>query len=283
VNIAEPGERMLAADDWRTRSAEWFYRRLAARLHGGEDMTVSDFLPRSAEGLSDHLRLVMADEPRWEETAQRLISDEGCIHALTRLASLPVALPNAVVAAVRGLDADDLGKFFAEAETKLLTPVSRLHLGHLLVACVDLNADYLARAQLVFAGVLSEETKKTWATFHALLKWTFLQLRQLPATESWSAAERISLTWIHAARIHNELIAVRAAPAVVESQFNAAHLFLARNPVLPEASLHDDVSAPSRVTHPRFVARALGAILLSLPLEVADALRPANADLAGCR
>ena len=111
VNIAEPSARMLAAEDWRTLSAEWLYRRLAARLHGGEDMAVSDFLPRSAEGLRDHLCLVKDDEPRWEETARRLVSDEGCISALIRLASLPVALPNAVVAAVRGLDADDWEKF----------------------------------------------------------------------------------------------------------------------------------------------------------------------------
>lgn len=278
VNIGEPGARMVAAADWQTGSAEWFYQRLATRLRDGEEMAVSNFLPSSAEGLRDHLRLVMADEPQWNETAQRLISDEGCMSALTRLASLPVTLPDAIVTAVRELSVEDRERFFAEAETKLLTPVSRLHLVHILAACGDLNAGYLERAKVLLGDVLGEEGMKSWPAFHALLKWTLLQLRQLPASDSWSTAERISLAWVHAARLHNELLAIRADSAVIESQFNAAHLFLARNPILPEASLHDDVCAPSRVTRPRLFARALGVIFLSLPPETADALKPANAD-----
>jgi tetratricopeptide (TPR) repeat protein len=241
VNMAEPGARMVAAADWRTRSTEWFYRRLATRLRGEEDMEVSDFLPDSADGLRDHLRLVITAEPQWNETAQQLVSDEGCMSALKRVASLPVVLPTAIVTAVRALNVEDREELFTRVEATLLTPVSRFHLVHLLAACADLNTGYLERAKVLLGGVLGEEGIKSWPAFHALLKWTFLQLRQLPVTDSWSAAERISLAWVHAARLHNELLAIHADSAVIESRFNAAHLFLARNPILPEASLHDDV------------------------------------------
>lgn len=281
VQIAEPGERMLAADEWRKRSAEWFYRRLAARLQREEEMVVADFIPPSAEGLRDHLRLAEGSQPDWEETGRRLISDECCLRALMRLASLPVPLPAVVLQNIRDLEAGERNVLFAEAEAKLLTPVSRLHLVHILAACADLDAGCLSRAQSVLGSLLSEETKAKWAGFHALYQWAFLQFRQLPASESWSVAERIALAWVHAARVHNELLAVGADPAVIDSHFGAAHLFLARNPILPEASLHDDVCAPPRVFCARLVARGLGNILLSLLPEIADALRPATPDWLG--
>ncbi len=275
LHTADGGRRIREVDAVRDESSEEFYRSLFRRLRNHETITAEESLPPSAASLCDHLRLrdegFMARKVCLDACAERLVKEVGLAWAIERFAALPILLPAPIWTALRRLRERELRGLFARLRRRLLSPLSRLHLFHLLADRAAEVAESLPEAKALLASLLSDgQEREEWKTFHVLLEWTRRCFQALHDFRRLDAPTRLLLTWLHASRLHNTLLRVGVDGDVLRRSFqNSADAIGLDVSGIDLPYWHD-------AAHPRFAARlsvllrGVGSALRTLRREVAD-------------
>jgi hypothetical protein len=278
IGESDPIKIFARIDANQDKSAEKFYRSVFARLHSHETVRLEESFPPTAASLIDHLRL--SDESFsstnvcFDRCAERLINEIGLGPALERFAALPVLLPAPFWKSIRELSSKALAELVDAATDRLLNPVSRIQLIHILADRSAAVPDYLNRAKDVLADVLDHEAgDEKWKTFAELLEWTHrvFQLRQ--DFRNLDPAILLAITWLHAGRLCDTLLGVGIdQPKVRNAVRNAVE------------SIGLDLAAHNKVfwfdaMHPRNVARfpvllrGIGAVASAISPEARAFLR----------
>lgn len=217
----DPAESAALIDGARAESAEHFYRGLLRQLRCNDPGNTNEHLPPSAEMLCRHLRL--RDEPDFAARAVRLIREVGLAWAIERFAALPITLPAPILEAVAASSTVQRRALFARLRRRLRAPLGRLHLVHLLAHLAVEEPAYLDEAKTVVTELLDlGPAREQWKTFRVLLEWTrrfFLSLHDFGQLD---AATLLTLTWLHAGRLHQMLVFGRADDALVRGAFTRA-------------------------------------------------------------
>ncbi len=286
---SDPAKRFEQIGEARNNSAEHFYRTLFKRLQNHEAVTVEENLPPNAASLCNHLRLtdegLSNNNVCFAACARRLIAEIGIGSTIERFATLPILLPPPIWEALRTLSPKELCALAARLKRRLTTPVSQLHLIHILADRSGIVGDFLEEAKSVTANLFAGETgRERWETFARLLEWTRCQFAVLYSYRDLDAATKLITIWLHAGRLHNLMIRVDADHNKVQQVFGNAAEFIGLDIAVIDDALWFDAAHPRNVAQMPLLLRGFGAILSALPAEVAEALRFTNVswvELAG--
>lgn len=208
IGVPQARERMRQLNEHLQNSAAWLYaqieKRLRDRRRSGPD--ISDLLPKNLRCLRRHLRLEPADgsstEPRWDEAVSKLLEHEGLEETVTRIACLPVRMPDEVFTRLRALPATGRNALLTTLGARLQSPLQRIHFLTIGLLTGDDETRMIRQAQTDLRKLLAgaEGSQPTRALL-ALVKWTSLRLGWSVEGRSWSGATRLRVAWVHAGRI----------------------------------------------------------------------------------
>ena len=274
---SDPGNRFERLEQAQEQSAEFFYQSLHARLSKHESITVEQTFPPSAASLMAHLRIRGTEELESKFDlklfAERLLEQVGLEQTIERLAALPILLPDAVWQSVRLLSKDALGQLIVQLKERLLTPLSQIHLFHILADRGCEIADYLDQAKSILNDLVSEVGERRWKTFGRILECVRREFALRGDYRALPVQARLLVVWLHSCRLHNILLLGPVDEAAVETAFGNAAEFNRLDLNASTASLWFDAAHPRNVDRWTCVLKGIGAILRRLPTDIADALR----------
>jgi len=268
----DPAGCVTLIDGARSESAEHFYRELLRQLRRDEPGNTDKHLPPSAEMLCRHLRL--REEPDFAARAVRLIREVGLAWTIERFAALPITLPPPILQAVTASSTVQRRALLARLRRRLRAPLGRLHLAHLLAHLAGEEPTHLDEAKATVAALLDlGPAREQWKTFRVLLEWTRRFFLSLHDFRQLDASTLLTLTWLHAGRLHQTLVFGRADDARVRDAFARAMDAFGMVPDHSRTAFWQDAAHPRRAGRLPVLLRGLGAALSTLPEVVAAAMR----------
>jgi len=268
----DPAGCVALIEEARSESAEHFYRGLLRRLRRDQPVNTDEHLPPSANMLSRHLRL--HEERDFAARATRLIREIGLAWTVERFAALPITLPTPILEAVTASDSRKRRALLARLRRRLLTPLGRLHLAHLLAHVSTEDSALLEEAKSIVAALLDlGPAREQWKTFRVLLEWTRRFFLSLHDFRQLDTPTLLTLTWLHAGRLHQTLEFGRADGALVRRAFAQAMDAFGMVPDHSHSAFWQDAAHPRRAGRLPVILRGLGASLRTLPDVVAAVLR----------
>jgi hypothetical protein len=231
-----PRDRLSRIDEAIRKAPSAFYQTVPIRLRAGEGLRPSDLVPIDVSILRP---LLQTTTPNW---AEDLVDRYEWELAFSCAASLPRALPDAIIESAPDPLKDDYQEFLAWA--CLRGPIGALHAARLLIA---------KGADAEPSQIISDAVKLTLATDGAdmvakikLARWFGNEIGRHEEARSWQPSERIAAAWIHSAILIPSLAAAGYSAArflaPLENRMAIEEIFLAE-PVEVEAPSH-----PLRVT-----------------------------------
>jgi hypothetical protein len=270
-----------AIEAMRESSGERFYRSLSRRLARREAVKIEEMLPPGIQALVDHLRLFdekfSVKNVCFEACSARLIAEIGLGPALERFATLPVLLPDPFWKSIRALSPEAFTKVLEVARARLLNPVSRIHLFHILAEGASRSPHLLDDAKREQDDILSNDAgRERWKTFAQLLDWSNRMFLFHADSRDLDVATRLTVTWLHAGRLFDALfghgIDQRQLRAIVRSETES---------VGPDLVAHDkvfwfDAAHARHIARLPFLLRGVGAAITTIPPDIAASLRLAK-------
>lgn len=268
----DPAECVTLIEGARAESAEHFYRELLRRLRRNEPINMDEHLPPSAEMLCRHLRV--RKEPDFAARAGRLIREIGLAWTIERFATLPITLPAPILQAVTASSPAQRRALLARLRRRLRTPLGRLHLVNVLAHVAGEEPGYLDEAKATVAALLDlGQAREQWKTFRVLLEWTRRFFLSLHDFRQLDASTLLTLTWLHAGRLHQMLELGRANDARVRDAFARAGDAFGMVPDHSRTAFWQDATHPRRAGRLPVLLRGLGAAMRTLPEVVSTAVR----------
>lgn len=234
-------------------------------MRTSDEFQRDDLLPPSAEGLLRHLRLPKTAEPSvsWHiaQAAQSLLDDEGLPKALERLIGLPLPLPHVLIQAIITLSSEQKRALIKQLLRITGSPVSRMHLLHILLHCGDDIPSYRRLARQVIHKMFHTEAVVEFDAFVAVLKWVNETFGRWQELQSWSPSIRLAVVWSHAHRLFSTFVSVGATIAWLREAFET-RLSLSYETWAREPDYWFDIAHPWQISREPFllhgVASGLG-------------------------
>lgn len=221
IATASLSDRMKMFHDARDVSAEYYYSDLEGKLEHGERLPLDAFMPPPATSLVNHLRLptdpTMSFSGKHAVASNTLISERGWQLAFTRLAGIPVALPEPVVHAVRVASETHYDKTVAMLIERISSPLQMMQALSLLIKITQ-REDFHKHLDTVL-----ERWPKVAKSFVSILRWTEVAFQNDDKWTQLPAPERLALVWMHADRIIRIFLSQHIDLEQVETRF-AVHL-----------------------------------------------------------
>jgi len=185
------------------QSPPGFFEGLASALQGPKPLTVARFLPPPVEIFLDALR--WSDDGGWTQDAASALAEQvGARGAIARLASQPVAIPDALFSQSK------------DGPPRMITPLARLH------RLRALRTGALVQPDLDLPG----EVEKVLGAFEAwgelfctLLRWSARAFQAQPAWARLSAAARHAAVWSFSDGLIDMFATIGADPAAMLPPF----------------------------------------------------------------
>lgn len=268
-SIDSPSERFERLNEWRERSAAWFYVDVEIASQSKNGLTDKNFLPPPVAPLLRYFRLDTNSsgdasfQKCWEKAAQRLLNDVGLDEALKRAVCLPVPLPQILLDALKA--SQSAVNCFERLQRYALSPVSCLHVIDLELALGSENIGANGPLARIVEHLSSERFNKDVRLMQAIL---MLSRRSLACRQDFRELPpmlKLALIWGHALTVQNRILChTNLADEAVGLLENRARAFTWS--IFDDAAdLEKDVSYPAHVLLPHLVYHALGRILSRHP------------------
>jgi hypothetical protein len=281
VAVDDPPDRVEVMRSQCEASMPYFYRNLYQGLRSGSPLKLDDLMPPDVNNIARFLRLDTSQPANWDDASMQLIRDEGIKEALLRASSLPVRLPLPIVAGALQLGESEFGHLIESIGGRMLTPMSLLHLLHVISARAALERHWFSRATSIRDELLSiAGHDEVYAQFSLVLQCVFEQLRQRAVTVNWHSSVVLASAWEHAHEVYRTALAAGLSRGDLSSQL---HEIVATSAALLDVrriELLDDVVHPSRINWATYLLRGFGDVMLSLPIEIGRTLRPTAQEFA---
>jgi nucleoside phosphorylase len=214
VRIKDARARIERVQNWRTRSAEYYYRNLQERLAETKRLVWEELIPAKSESLLDHFRLRLktqvasgkriAFQKQIDRASDKLLADEGIEASLTRLTCLPMELPERVAlkfVRLRTVEKKRLLKIFSNTWN---SPVSKLHLISLCLRCGHKDVEIREIANSALRELFDETAgAMLFDEFELLLDYVNCEFGYRLDILQWDQQTRLAMVWAHASRLQN--------------------------------------------------------------------------------
>jgi tetratricopeptide (TPR) repeat protein len=271
ANNESPLERVQTLREIQEQSAAWYYDDLLVRLSNRESIVISEMLPKSVVALTDHLRISNPDGSTddWPVAVESLLRDQGLEETIVRLSCLPARLPSVVMDSLRMLATEAVLKLLKGLESRLVSPVQRIHLIGLFLETRAVSTDHLPRAQDQLRAFLEPVvSEKNAEAFLAVLRWTHYRLGWLPETRRWHPSVYLRIVWLHASRVYQAFYSAGANPDSVHDWFQKNSRELTADMLSRNSALTRDAAYPLNISFLALVLKGLASEVGSLPEEV---------------
>jgi hypothetical protein len=260
--LKTPRDRVLAADALRKGSGAVFYATLTEQLDSGSTLSETAFY-LAANAVADHLRLG-GDR---EATAKELVADVGVEEALTRLITLPLPLPEAVVEAVA--QHDDAVAISTRVAAMAVSPFSMMQCSVLMLKLSARHPELLDDGAALLHTMLevdfSNRVFDTFVRLHIVIHgWLSFD----DEAGSLAPHDRLLVAASHAGRLLDVIGAedLEKACEFFTHVTSVPREFLARDP-----EFLDDVLYPTNMSYAYTVVFGLCSMLRDVPPDVLDA------------
>lgn len=243
--------RMEKLRERQSASAANFYQNLESVLKLKDALHQPDVLPPATDDLLRHLRIETgSNSVEWaiEESAVRLIEDEGVFVALERLALLPCPLPDTLVRHFLQGD-EQLRKSFVEKLLSLRgSPIPRAHLVHLVGRLPDDSWGDERSIERRLRKFIDARAEAEFRALKSILNWTYHEIVNRADSDKYSPHHLLVITWYHANRLLLAMRAIRARNPWIEEVFPRLPQRLPKEIFDRNLERWLDVCHPARVT-----------------------------------
>lgn len=217
-------DRMDAAVRLRQASVHARRRELQERLRSRANIPWSEFGPPDPGSLLRYVGLVPGSSTpvgaRFADAARGLVGDFGAAEAVRRLASLPIPLPDEVLASVQALPMPERAGLLTDLGGAAATPVQRLH-------CLRIHR-HLWGAGIGDRDAFADALRALPALWEAPARLFLVLLKQFgeelqpdgPTSRGLSADEAIAASWIHADHVTHAILAAGSEPIEAAQRFS---------------------------------------------------------------
>lgn len=202
-----------------------FYRDLECKLRSRNLISWRELTPRSIENLAGYYRLpVCLGEKTFvevrEESAIKLLREEGLERAIARLGILPIALPNSVVKQYVALSDDKKLDLLKSLTSLWVSPLRLLHVAYLGTISFTTNSSKFQPFVQEILGRLydSSEDGSEFAAFKSTLTFASDEIALLKSSEV-SPEIALAVIWGHANELYHVQRVVGLLPAYISGAF----------------------------------------------------------------
>jgi hypothetical protein len=263
VDAKRMSDRMDEAFRLREASIHARRRDLQERLRSRANIPWSEFSPPDPRSLLRYVGLVpgssMPLRVRLADAALGLVRDFGAAEAVRRLASLPIPLPDGVLASIRTLPMPERAGLLTDLGGVAATPTQRLH-------CLRIHRD-LCGAGMDHREAFIEALRALPALWDAHTRLFLVVLKQFGeelepeglTSCGLSADEATVLAWIHADHVTQAFLAAGSEPVEAAQRFSGRPVRReAARAVVFRRGYDDAAAAPSSMTSEALLFHGLG-------------------------
>jgi hypothetical protein len=276
VSTENPRQRVEKMREWREQSAAVYYEELLGDLEEKKAIDFNELKPPSIEGLLRHLRLEPDVEAEngfskaLDTAARSLIREENLTLTMNRLTGLPIPLPNALIEAFESLSVEDRYDQIKKLVRTIGSPISQVHLLHLLLHFGDERVEFRRLARRIVKGLLSDEGVKELNAFLAILQWVNDEFYQISDTRDLPVHIKLALVWTHTHCLFSTFAYFGIPADWLQEKFAQANLGLSREIFDRDSKYWFDVSHPRRAYLSPILICALDYALGTSKTEIVD-------------
>lgn len=230
AEIASASERVAKRMAYREQSAAALYADVHQSIWDRKSVCISGLLPDHIDCLRRYLRLESTDAAR-DDFAHRLVMHVGWTEAVIRLSRFPASFPDAILNEWKRLSADKQLSRLEELETKLASPIERIHILELLCHPATKATELLPRVKAHLNWLTNEATGVAHCgAMLAVVRWVHLRLGWHAEASRWPIFTRLCVAWSHGCALYRAFQTANARPDSVETWFknNSQELFADR-------------------------------------------------------
>lgn len=275
ASIEDAVARITRLYKWRAQSSEIYYSQLEQRFRNRAPVSWPDLLPPSAESFAGRLRLPLSLDGKsfsdvWRQSASALLREEDLLTVVARLVSVPVAMPQEVVAAVSRLPEDERLGLFERLASAWTSPLRRLHLVNLALRSSPASEAAHEIARTVLEKLYDGEAgAKDFNAFHALLAFVNEEIETWSESRRWSREVRLAGVWAHASRLHGMFHGLGySADQIVTMVENARRSYF-RELLVRDSETWADCTHPRRINRTNLLTHGVANMLAGIdPLVI---------------
>ncbi|MGE0084151.1 MAG: hypothetical protein AB7S75_06985 [Desulfococcaceae bacterium] len=263
VSTENAALRVQRTHEWYNNSASVYYKNIEIKIYKYTNCKRDELLPPNLECLLRHLRFPKPTGKKLpfnqliQESAKKLIQDEGLLEALHRLSGFPASLPSQIFDEISKLERNEKFELFNTLKTRWYSPVSKIHLLHLTLSATDGNDEFFKLSNDICNDLSDcENTYKEFKSFHTLLQWVYDQFCFFAKLENLPLHFILPLTWFHSNNIYNLFRKAQVPPDFFTDEFGNSYIvpleLFDRN-----LSLWNDICHPRRIRQNTFYFKGL--------------------------
>jgi hypothetical protein len=279
AQIEDSIDRITQFYQAREISMVFYYRNLEERFRNREIITWQELMPPSADSLAGYFRLPLSEDNKdfseiWSKAADLLINEEELPFAISRVSSLPMKMPQAVIERFLQLRSDEKADLLRRLSPAWASPIQLLHLINLAARSLPSENENISEIakELLSRLYQQKEDEDIFAAFHATLSFVKDEFYYWQEGAKLSPTISLAVIWGHATRLYNIQRALGIKPKNIISGLSnrrESYFFesLARKP-----EFWNDCVYPRRISRIVFLTQLIAKLFAGADITVLDSL-----------
>jgi hypothetical protein len=253
ATIANVHTRVTELEDLWKNSIHDRYLRTEGKIRQHESLEESDFLPHNIHALLRHLRLTPIGEEtltvKLERSAAILIQEVGLEEAVSRLAGLPVALPEIVITRLSALAPAQRRAFLKKAAKCMgKSPLGTAHIARLFAAFAADNPSYVRYVHALMRSQFINSRGSRFTAWVAVLRFCANDFSYIEDFRRLPVQMRLSVAWAHGDRLFRMLTNLKVDNEWIQDHFENSSARLATEIAFADDIYTTDVAHPNRLS-----------------------------------
>lgn len=252
TSARSPEDRVQMAIEWRDADLNLYYQNLYNKLRQQKSFIFSDLIPPSVKGMMRHYRLhtggieAMPFAKLWEDIANELMNSETLTNSLSRLWSVPIALPQVVFEKIKQKSRSERRILIKHLLKSSSSPVALIHMIKLLFEIGVDEPIYGRLAKLKLSYLMTEDFFQEIETFLPILRWVRYRFSLVPEIQAYSPRIQLFAFWSHAHELSSIFSSLGIAKDWIQNTFSQ-DFQLPMNAFEDGSSYESDISNPQKV------------------------------------
>lgn len=272
----DPVRRFNKAQNWREKSASFYYNNIYTEILKNKEYTFNDLIPPDLKRLLFFFRFEDGSSKFHEiynNAAELLIKEEQLLFAIERLADLPIPLHKNLFLKLKQIDENEKRCILKKLFRRAGSPVSRFHLLHLL-PFLEKDKKRRNRIERILRRRLTGKLGRAdLSAFIELLVWVMSEFSTRADFEFIQPALKLVLIWGHTNQLFKIFEAIGSGPEYIVRTFASVEKRISGTENCYEKAFFQDVTCPLRVNVELLLLKGLAYGLAYSDAELENEIR----------
>jgi hypothetical protein len=280
AQIRDTIERVTRFYNIRETSLVCYYTDIEARIRRRDTITWQELMPPSAESLVGYFRLPISTNSKtfseiWSDAVDSLLNDEELAIVISRVASLPVKMPEKIIERFISLSDDNKAELLRKLSPVWASPIQLLHLANLAARSLpSANSVILDIAKELLNHLYeSEDNTENFAAFRATLSFVSSEFYFWKEGVKLSTETALAVIWGHAVRLYNIERAVGMEPKDIVSGLSSRRESYFFESLGRKTEFWNDCAYPRRISQTEFLTQVAGNLFSGIDKTVLESLK----------